>query len=204
MPRLAGAGSRCHNTSNTLRNQQQQLADILVQVPPNNNVPCCRVAGGGGCAAWIRFFYALYFSPAQLLSLLVICASGCGVVRRCLTSSFPLAHGIRRLVYCARGVFCGCLLQQRAAVRGTNSKVTCSESEAKNVFGPIRTPENNDFSRPTTPKLRLPGQQIVSPPPPWNSVFGLPNIANSREYIFEPRVVQYNASDRSHNPRLLM
>ena len=27
-------GSRCHNKSSTLRQQQQQLADILVQVPP--------------------------------------------------------------------------------------------------------------------------------------------------------------------------
>ena len=34
MPRLAGAGSVRHNKSNTLRQQQQQLADILVQVPP--------------------------------------------------------------------------------------------------------------------------------------------------------------------------
>ena len=34
VPRLAGAGSLCHNKSNTLRQQQQQLADILVQVHP--------------------------------------------------------------------------------------------------------------------------------------------------------------------------
>ena len=66
VPRLAGAGSLCHNRSNTLRYQQQQLADILVQVPPNNCSACCRVAGGhGGCAAWKRFFGALFsiFSP---------------------------------------------------------------------------------------------------------------------------------------------
>ena len=38
MPRLAGEGSVCHNKSNTLRQQQQQLAGILVQVPPNGYV----------------------------------------------------------------------------------------------------------------------------------------------------------------------
>ena len=52
MPRLAGAGSRSPEKSNTLRQPEQQLADILVQVPPNNDVPCSveRVGGsrGGG------------------------------------------------------------------------------------------------------------------------------------------------------------
>ena len=66
MPRLAGVGSRYHDKSNTLRQQQQHLADILVQVPPNNCVvACCRVAGGGGCAAWIRFFGAAPFSTSK-------------------------------------------------------------------------------------------------------------------------------------------
>ena len=48
--RLAGVGSRYHSKGNTLRQQQQQLADILVQVPPNKYVACCRVGGsrGGG------------------------------------------------------------------------------------------------------------------------------------------------------------
>ena len=89
MPRLAGAGSRCHNKSNTLRqHQQQQLADILVQVPPNNCVACCRVAGGDGCAAWIRFFGAALFSifsPQSAASCLLLdvlwYVSGFGVVR---------------------------------------------------------------------------------------------------------------------------
>ena len=35
--RSAGAGSRGHNKTNTLRQQQEHLADILVQVPPNNS-----------------------------------------------------------------------------------------------------------------------------------------------------------------------
>ena len=50
MPRLAGVGSRCHNKSNTLRQQRQQLVDILVRVQPNNYVACGRVGGshGGG------------------------------------------------------------------------------------------------------------------------------------------------------------
>ena len=77
------------------------------------------------CRACIRFG-ALFsiFSPAQLLPLLVVCVSGFGVVRWCLILSFPWAHGIRRLVYCcARGVFCCCLLQQRAAVCGINFKI---------------------------------------------------------------------------------
>ena len=56
MPRLTGDGSRCQNMSYTLRQQQQQLADILVQVLPHNYVACCRVAGGGGCADWIYVF----------------------------------------------------------------------------------------------------------------------------------------------------
>ena len=49
--------------------QQQQLADILVQVPPNNYVPCCRVggsrgvmAGGGGyAAAGLVYVFVPYF-----------------------------------------------------------------------------------------------------------------------------------------------
>ena len=140
MPRLAVAGSPCHNKSKTLRQQQQQLVDILVQVPPSNYVACCRVAGGGGCGAGIRFLGAQFpiFSPAQFFSLLVICASGFGVVRWFLTLSFPRAPGIRRVVYCcARGVFCCCLLQQRTAVCGTNFKTTCTtcnESEDKYRF----------------------------------------------------------------------
>ena len=85
VPRLAGAGSRCHNTSNTLRNQQQQLADILVQVPPNNNVPCCRVAGGGGCAAWIRSFGALFsiFSSQSSFFLYYVMCDMCLRFRGC-------------------------------------------------------------------------------------------------------------------------
>ena len=67
VPRLAGAGSLCHNKSNTLRQQQLQLADRLVQVPRSNSVACCHAAGGGGCAAWIRFFGPLFsiFSPQR-------------------------------------------------------------------------------------------------------------------------------------------
>ena len=60
MPRLAGVGSRYHDKSNTLRQQQQHLADILVQVPPNLCTMLAVVWGivvvvlGGGCAACIR------------------------------------------------------------------------------------------------------------------------------------------------------
>ena len=59
-----------------------------------------RGGGGGGyssgCAAaaavlvytfWCSVFY--FLATAQLLSLLVICVSGFGVVRWCLTLSFP-------------------------------------------------------------------------------------------------------------------
>ena len=62
MPRLAGAGSHGHHESNTLRQQQKQLADILVQVPPNNFVvACCHVAGGGGCVCRLVFLVLYYF-----------------------------------------------------------------------------------------------------------------------------------------------
>ena len=62
---LAWAGSR-HNKSSTLR-QQQDLADILVQVPPNFYVACCRVGrirrgsrgGGGWCTAAVPLVYVL-------------------------------------------------------------------------------------------------------------------------------------------------
>ena len=100
MPRLAGVGSPCHNKSNTLRQQQQQLADILVQVPLNNYVACCRMGGSRGSGRRVVAVPLVYvlvlfgalvsiFSPAQLLPLLVIRVSGFGVVRWwCLTLSF--------------------------------------------------------------------------------------------------------------------
>ena len=86
MPRLAGAGSRCHNKSNTLRQQQQQLADILVQVPPNICVACCRVAGGGGCGALIRFpIGAVFsiFSPQRSFVLYYLTCDRCLRFRGC-------------------------------------------------------------------------------------------------------------------------
>ena len=60
MPRLAGAGARCHNKSNTLRQQQQQLAEILVQFHPIIVLLAVVwvvvvVVVGGGCAACIGF-----------------------------------------------------------------------------------------------------------------------------------------------------
>ena len=84
MRRLAGAGSLCHNMSNTLRQQLQQLTDILVQVPPNNCVACCRVAGGGGCAAWV-FFGALFaiFSPQRSFFLYYLTCDMCLRFRGC-------------------------------------------------------------------------------------------------------------------------
>ena len=72
MPRLAGAGSLCHNKSNTLQQQQHQLADVLVQVPLNNCVACCRVAGGVVAVPLGYVFLALYIlATAQFLSLLL-------------------------------------------------------------------------------------------------------------------------------------
>ena len=117
MPLLAGAGSLCHNKSNTLRQQQQQLADIIVQVPPNNCVASCRVAGGGGCAAWIRFFGALFsiFSPQRSFVLYYLTCDrrlrfrGCPVVLDIELSvsarhhkSVSARHHKTRVLLCAR------------------------------------------------------------------------------------------------------
>ena len=79
------------------------------------------------------------WDESKLPIILYVCISGFGVVRWCLTLSFPCAHGIRRLdVYCcARGVFCCCcVLQQLAAVCGIKFKTTCNQwSETKYQFG---------------------------------------------------------------------
>ena len=65
------------------------------------------------CAACIRFD-ALFSRQRSFCFLYCdtryLCISGFGVVRWCLTLSFPSAHGIRRLDVhcCARGVLCSC------------------------------------------------------------------------------------------------
>ena len=109
MPRLAGAGSLCHNKSNTLRQQQQQLADMLVQVPPNNCIACCRVASGGGCAAWMRFFGALIsmFSPQRIFFLYYLTCDMCLRFRDCpavlgIELSVSTRHQKTRVLLCAR------------------------------------------------------------------------------------------------------
>ena len=123
MPRLARAGSRCHSKSNTLRQQQQQLADILVQVAPDNYVACCRVADGGGCAAWIHIFGActnFYFlASAASFSSCDMCLRfrGCPVVLD--IELFVSARHQKTRVPLS------------VAVCGTDFKITCNESEAK-------------------------------------------------------------------------
>ena len=126
MPLLAGAGSLCHNKSNTLRQQQQQLADIIVQVPPNNCVASCRVAGGGGCAAWIRFFGALIsmFSPQRILFLYYLTCDMCLRFRDCLVVldielSVSARHQKTRVLPCVRLVL---LLVAAAASGGVRHK----------------------------------------------------------------------------------
>ena len=166
MPRLVGAGSRCHDKSNTLRQQQQQqLADILVQVPPNNYVPCCRVGGssrgGGGwwwlyrcCCACIRFG-ALFsiFLPAQLLPLLAIymCLRfrGCPVLLD-IELSVSARYQKTRVLLSARRllllfVAAAAQISKLHALR-VNQRIILCQSEHQN---------KNDFWRPTTAKLHL-------------------------------------------------
>ena len=47
-----------------------------------------------------------------------------------------------------------CSSERRCAVCGINVKITCNGVKQNNDFGPIRTPENNDSSGPTTAKSR--------------------------------------------------
>ena len=53
----------------------------------------------------------------------------------------------------ARVFCCCCFLEQPAAACGINFKIACNGVKQINDFGAIRTPENDDFSRPTTAKL---------------------------------------------------
>ena len=113
--------------------------------------------------ACIRFgaLFSRYNSAASFSTM--ICISGFGVVRWCLTLSFPRAYGIRRhnVYCCARGVFCRCcFLQQRAAVCGIIFKITCNGVKQNNDFGPVRTPKNNDF---WDPILRNPAATKTHP-----------------------------------------
>ena len=75
------------------------------------NCCCC-------CAACTRFG-ALHLARAASAFATVICISGFGVVRLCLTLSFQSAHGIRKLDVhcCAQGVFCCCCFLQQTAER---------------------------------------------------------------------------------------
>ena len=128
MPRLAGAGSRCHNKSNTLRQQQQQLADILVQVPPNICVACCRVAGGGGCGALIRFpIGAVFsiFSPQRSFFLYYLTCCMCLRFRGCpavldIELSVSERQQKTRVMLCARRLVL--LLVAEAASGGVRHK----------------------------------------------------------------------------------
>ena len=86
MPRLAGAGSRCHNKSNTLRQQQQQLAEIFVQVPPNNCVAAVWLVVVAVPLGYItRFFGALFsiFSPQRSFVLYYLTCDRCLRFRGC-------------------------------------------------------------------------------------------------------------------------
>ena len=90
---LGRGGFRCHNKGNTLRQQQQQLADILVQVLPNDYVACCRVGGSRGGGGWWLcrvhvLVLILYFIASAASSSTRV--SGFGVVRWCLTLSFSV------------------------------------------------------------------------------------------------------------------
>ena len=69
---------------------------------------------------YVSVLYFLASAASSSSAVILVCNSGFGVVRWCLTLSFKSAHGIRRLdVYCcARGVFCCCFLHQRAESGG--------------------------------------------------------------------------------------
>ena len=68
---------------------------------------CCYRAA---CIRFVALFSCQRSFCCLYCGIRYICISGSGVVRWCLTLSFPSAHGIRRLdVYCcARGVLCCC------------------------------------------------------------------------------------------------
>ena len=88
-----GKGSRCHNKSSTLlRQQQQHLADIVVQVVPNRYVACCRVGGsrrvGGWCTVAVPIVHILVlylFASAASFST-VIFITDFGFVRERIVS----------------------------------------------------------------------------------------------------------------------
>ena len=112
------------------------------------------VVMGGGCAPCTRYtFWRSILSPAQLLSFTVIYVCGFGVVRWCLTLSFPWAHGITRLMYSsACGVLC-CSLWQRAAVCGISLKIRCSLEWSKNsILGQSEKKKNSVFRAPLHPR----------------------------------------------------
>ena len=101
----------CHTKSNTLRQQQQQLADILVQVPPNN---CAAFAVVWRVVAAVPlgyvFFLCSFFhflATAQLLSLLLDVRFLCLLFRGCpvvldIELSVSAGHQKTRVLLCAR------------------------------------------------------------------------------------------------------
>ena len=143
MPRLAGAGSRCHNKSKALwQQQQQQLADILVQVPPNNYVAVVWmvvVVVGGGCAACLRFG-AVFSRERSFFLYCRMCLRywGCPVVLNIELSVSARYQKTRVL--------------QRAAVCGMNFKNYVIRVQQNINFGPIRIPENNDSNGKCAPR----------------------------------------------------
>ena len=109
--RLAAAGSRCHNKSNTLPQLQQQLADILVRRQPNNYVVAsCGplwlvvvVVVGGGCAACKRLV-ALFSRQRSFLLYCDMClrVRGCPVLFHIELSVSAWCHKTRVLPHARR------------------------------------------------------------------------------------------------------
>ena len=139
MPRLAGAGSRCHQKKgNTLRQQQQQVADILVQVPPNNYVAVVWVVVvvvvGGGCVPLVYVVLLYFLASAALSSTAVICV--CLRFRgRPVGLDIELSVSARyqktRVLLRARRILLLLVAPTSAAVCGIIFKSTCNESQAK-------------------------------------------------------------------------
>ena len=141
-----------------LRQQQQQLDDLLVQVTPKSDAACWCVGGSSGDGWWLCPFYQVYVlafyivaSAASFFTVIYVC--GFGVVQWCLTLSFPWAHGITRLMYSsACGVLC-CSLWQRAAVCGISLKIRCSLEWSKNsILGQSEKKKNSVFRAPLHPR----------------------------------------------------
>ena len=99
-----------------------------------------------------------YFLAGAASSSTVMCLRfrGCPVVLD-IELSVSARYQKTRVLLRARRLLLLLVASPSGGVCGTNSKLHGRRVKQNNDFGPIRTPEHNDFWRPTTAKLPLPG-----------------------------------------------